>query len=102
MRATAQLTRMRGYGWTFDRAWKSLMDGDPPDWRKDFGIRGGRLTDSLEGELLQRQTEKWLRARFREAWENDPASARLREIGPVVSAMGREARGRSRRINEAA
>jgi hypothetical protein len=76
-RATAQLARMRSYGWGFDRAWLSLMDGDPPDWRRDFGIRGGGTFDV---ELQERQTEVWLREVFRAAYELEAGSEALRYI----------------------
>jgi hypothetical protein len=91
---------MRSYGWGFDRAWLSLMDGDPPDWRRDFGIRGEGLTGTTDQELLERRTEAWLRERFREAYDLDPATARLRHLEvPAVAErvpVGRGGPGRSR------
>jgi hypothetical protein len=76
-RATAQLARMRGFGWSFDRAWASLMDGDPPDWRRDFGIRA---TGTFDDETAVRRTEAWLRDVFRAAYELEAGSEALRYI----------------------
>jgi hypothetical protein len=99
-RATAQLARMRSYGWGFDRSWLSLMDGDPPDWRRDFGIRGDRLTGTLEGGLAERRTEAWLREVFRAAYDVNPSTARLEHLVLPAQvdrvAVGRGGPGRSR------
>jgi hypothetical protein len=99
-RMTDRLAALKLTRCTFDAAWSIALLENPVDWRRDFGIRGERYTATLDGMLEEQSTLRWLEGVFRAAWENDPASAKLRHLEPVVGLLSParrvDARERSR------
>jgi hypothetical protein len=85
---TPWLDGQRRVGRSFEEAWRRLMADFPPDWRRDFGIRGHwYLEGTMDALAEEMRTEAWLRAVFERAWLNADRT-RLRHLVLVEPVRG--------------
>jgi hypothetical protein len=88
----------------FERAWEITLRYLPPDPRRDFGIRGPWFPEGTTLALAEEQKHlAWFRGVCEQAWAGGPSRLRLLRAEGLKDAMGgRDGRGRSRQMSEAA
>jgi hypothetical protein len=88
----------------FERAWEITLRYLPPNPRRDFGVRGPWYVEgTLDALRAEREHLAWFRGVCEQAWAGGPSRLRLLRAEGLKDAMGgRDGRGRSRQMSEAA